>query len=154
MITCAVPREIKSLNEGFDENYASNHNRSMVLPELGHFIRTFAARTNLSHLTVVVSLIYMDRLKRILPHNAHGETGTQHRLFVAASLSASKFLHDISSLSARMVAYACRGLFTLSEISRMEFEFLRLINYQLHVTKRDIELHLKQHDCLFFKGKQ
>lgn len=47
------------------------------LPELGHFIRTFAARTNLSHLTVVVSLIYMERLKSHLPNNAHGESGTQ-----------------------------------------------------------------------------
>ena len=99
----------------------------------------------------MVSLIYMDRLKAHLPAHARGERGTQHRLFLAASLLASKFLHDFAALSAKAVAKcrACHGLFALEDVRMMERDFLRLVGYQLNVDKATIIRYLAKYDQLF-----
>ncbi|KAK9708120.1 hypothetical protein K7432_009822 [Basidiobolus ranarum] len=121
------------------------------LPSLEAFIKLMTIRTKLSLPTIMVSLIYVERLNKSLPPSARGDFETPYKIFLAAVLSASKFLNDRPIENCKM-ASLCGGYFTLYEINEMERCFLSLINYQLFVDSEDVRNFLNENRNLLQAG--
>ncbi|KAK9700532.1 hypothetical protein K7432_012140 [Basidiobolus ranarum] len=103
------------------------------LPKLTDFIYRLLRRTNLSNNNLLTALIYLIRLKQRHP-GCKGAYGSGHRLFLAALISANKYLHD-DAYHNKSWAIVANGLFNLEEINQMESELLFYLNFKLVVTK-------------------
>ncbi|KAK9707719.1 hypothetical protein K7432_010025 [Basidiobolus ranarum] len=118
--------------------------RQTQMPELLLFVTRVAERSRISVFTGIIALIYLYRLKARLPARAQGEYGTSHRLFLASILVASKYLYGSEGLSNKAMATAS-GVFNPTEVSRMEEEFLKLLDYRVWVNDQEIRLFLEEH---------
>ncbi|ORX85749.1 hypothetical protein K493DRAFT_319901 [Basidiobolus meristosporus CBS 931.73] len=121
------------------------------LPSLEAFVKLMTIRTKLSLPTIIVSLVYVERLHKSLPPSARGDYETPYKIFLAAVLSASKFLNDRPIENCKM-ASLCDGYFTLFEINEMERCFLSLIGYQLFVDSEDVRVFLNDYRNLLQAG--
>ncbi|KAI9243640.1 cyclin domain-containing protein [Sporodiniella umbellata] len=132
---------IKFLRRG---NNNSHHRQE--LPPLNLFIANVFQRSQLPPCVCLVSLIYLQRLKSCLPTHASGETDTPYRLFLAATLTASKFLSDTNhALTNQSMVVMTDFIYTLQDINCMERSFLKLIRYQLFVSVDIIKDYLAIH---------
>ncbi|ORY06087.1 hypothetical protein K493DRAFT_274567 [Basidiobolus meristosporus CBS 931.73] len=118
--------------------------RQTQMPELLLFVTRVAERSRISACTGVIALIYLYRLKARLPAKAQGEYGTSHRIFLASILVASKYLYGPEGLKNKAMAEAS-GVFSPTEVGRMEEEFLKLLDYRVWVNDQEIQSFLEQH---------
>ena len=90
---------------------------------------------------MVFSLIYIDRLIQSggIPVNSL----TIHRVLIASAVLAIKFFDDAFYLNSH---YAKVGGISVDELSLLELEFLKNINFSLHVTCEDYQ---KYHNELY-----
>ncbi|OZJ05136.1 hypothetical protein BZG36_01398 [Bifiguratus adelaidae] len=109
-------------------------------PELEEFIRFIIDNTDITPTSLVVALIYLERLRLSLPREAHGDFDTPYRLFLAAIIVASKYTSDYGYLRNSVVSnlVARLGLFDAADINTFERCFLGLLNYDLSIQKKDI----------------
>ncbi|ORY05106.1 hypothetical protein K493DRAFT_311096 [Basidiobolus meristosporus CBS 931.73] len=121
------------------------------LPSLAGFVKLMTIRTKLSLPTIMVTLIYVERLHKSLPPSARGDFETPYKIFLAAVLAASKFLDDRPIENCKM-ASLCDGYFTLYEINEMERCFLSILNYHLYVDSEDLRGFLNEHRCQLKAG--
>ncbi|ORX90889.1 hypothetical protein K493DRAFT_356273 [Basidiobolus meristosporus CBS 931.73] len=143
--------------------------------QLSSYISTILTRTSLapvvssalstefpsfSCVALVLSLIYVDRLKKMHP-SAKGEAGCGLRLFLVSYMIASKYIQaHISSLS-KSAQGSCDGsspaiplsslispnehwarlssIFSTPELTRMELEFLSFLQFDLFVSYEDFK---------------
>ncbi|KAL0088236.1 cyclin [Phycomyces blakesleeanus] len=116
------------------------------LPPLGEFIATVFKRSQLPPCVCLVSLIYLQRLKNSLPRHARGDIDTPYRLFLAAILTASKFLSETgSSLTSQAIVDIIDGVYSPKDVNLMERSFLGLIKYDLFVNVEAIRDYLAMH---------
>lgn len=110
-------------------------------------METFAAHLisgmSISRATLVVSSIYMDRLRTALSVNARGAPSTPYRILLASLIISHKCHHDVRIKNkawlkwTRCDGYVGFGL-TLREVNSMERELLSSLNYNTLVGKQDI----------------
>ncbi|KAG2206837.1 cyclin domain-containing protein [Mucor mucedo] len=116
------------------------------LPPLNEFIATVFKRSKLSPCVCLVSLIYLQRLKTSLPSHARGDVDTPYRLFLAAILTASKFLSETGTcLTSQAIVVMTDHVYTPKDVNLMERSFLGLIKYNLFVNVEGIKDYLDIH---------
>ncbi|KAG0744675.1 hypothetical protein G6F57_007244 [Rhizopus arrhizus] len=120
--------------------------RNHKLPPLHEFIANVFKRSKLPPSVCLVSLIYLQRLKSCLPTHACGELDTPYRLFLAAILTASKFLSETGTcLTSQAMVVMTDYVYTSKDINLMERSFLGLIKYNLFVNVEAIKEYLAIH---------
>ncbi|KAG0169059.1 hypothetical protein DFQ30_004017 [Apophysomyces sp. BC1015] len=126
-----------------------NRIRATLLPSLDEFIRTVFERSHQPASVCLVALIYLQRLKSCLPKHAKGEIDTPYRLFLAAILTASKFLCEAgTALTSENVAKMTDYVYSYRDVNLMERSFLSLIGYELFVCVEDVKEYLALHEEL------
>ncbi|KAF9165987.1 hypothetical protein DFQ27_006441 [Actinomortierella ambigua] len=113
---------------------------------LTDFLREIYTRAALTEIALVVSLIYVERLKKVLTNMARGEPDTPFRIFLSALLAATKFLHEDGSGLNRTFASITNGYYTLADINTMERSFLGLLQFGLLVTEQDLIDYIQLHE--------
>ncbi|KAI9243872.1 cyclin domain-containing protein [Sporodiniella umbellata] len=120
--------------------------RQKPLPPLYEFIANVFQRSKVPPCVCLVSLIYLQRLKSCLPTHACGELDTPYRLFLAAVLTASKFLSEAGAcLTSQAMVTMTDYVYTVKDINLMERSFLGLIKYDLFVNTEAIKDYLAIH---------
>ncbi|KAI9314784.1 cyclin domain-containing protein [Dichotomocladium elegans] len=116
------------------------------LPTLGNFIANLFQRSQLPPSVCLVSLIYLHRLKAHLPPYARGNLDTPYRLFLAAIITASKFMLEATqSLTSQQVSAMIDYVYTPKDINAMERSFLGLLKFDLFVNTDAIKDYLAMH---------
>lgn len=116
------------------------------LPPLNEFIATLFRRSQLPPSVCLVSLIYLQRLKKSLPRHARGDLDTPYRLFLAAILTASKFMSEAgSALTSLDVSEMTDRVYSPKDVNVMERSFLGLIKYDLFVNVEAIKEYLSMY---------
>ncbi|KAI8148822.1 cyclin domain-containing protein [Fennellomyces sp. T-0311] len=120
-----------------------------MLPPLDDFIANLFRRSQLPPSVCLVSLIYLQRLKSSLPRHARGDLDTPYRLFLAAILTASKFMSEAgSALTSQAIAEMTDHVYTPKDVNLMERSFLGLIKYDLFVNVEAIKDYLALHGSM------
>ncbi|CCC67545.1 hypothetical protein NCAS_0A09870 [Naumovozyma castellii] len=112
------------------------------LPSLMTFITRLVRYTNVYTPTLLTTVCYLNKLKRILPKDATGLPSTIHRIFLACLILSAKFHNDSSPLNKHWVKYT-DGLFTLEDVNLMERQLLQLLDWDLRVSEDDLILDLR-----------
>lgn len=112
------------------------------LPSLMTFISRLVRYTNVYTPTLLATVCYLNKLKRILPKDATGLPSTIHRLFLACLILSSKYHNDSSPKNVHWARYT-DGLFSLEDINLMERQLLQLLNWDIRVTEEDLILDLR-----------
>jgi len=113
------------------------------LPSLSRFVHEIFQQSHLPPSIMVISLIYLHRLKSKLPAQARGDFDTPFKLFLAAILVASKYTSECgTSLTSQMVSRMTNGLYTAQDVNHMERSFLGLIKYDLWVDVDEVRSFL------------
>ncbi|KAJ1914009.1 hypothetical protein IWQ60_008982 [Tieghemiomyces parasiticus] len=115
---------------------------ALLLPPLDEFVRSTCSQLRPSFLTLVSSLVYVERLREMLPATARGSRDTPYRIFLAALMVSDKFLHDNKAFRTRTVADATRGAFNVQQVNRMEATFMSLMRYRLWIKADELEAFL------------
>ncbi|KAI8581759.1 hypothetical protein K450DRAFT_230994 [Umbelopsis ramanniana AG] len=106
------------------------------VPPLSVFIKDLVRRSNVSTGTVIVSLVYIDRLQKKLPEATQGIHCACHRVFLAALILSAKTLNDSSPKNRHWARYA--NCFPLAEVNLMERQLFLLLDYDLSVSENDL----------------
>lgn len=119
----------------------SKHSKEHM-PSLMTFISRLVRYTNVYTPTLLATVCYLNKLKRILPKDATGLPSTIHRLFLACLILSSKYHNDSSPKNVHWARYT-DGLFSLEDINLMERQLLQLLNWDIRVTEEDLILDLR-----------
>lgn len=114
------------------ENEPLTRFHSVKAPEISvvdYVIRIYE-NFNCSDECFVLALIYIDRVVKLRP-NFTVTVLNIHRLLITAVMLAAKFFDDVYYTNS---FYACVGGVTLQELNHLEWQFLMLIHFQLHVS--------------------
>lgn len=91
--------------------------------------------------TLMTALVYLNRLRGILPGNAVGMGTTRHRIFLASLILSAKTLNDSSPLNRHWTKYT-DGLLTNKEINLAERELISLLRWNLNISEKELALVL------------
>jgi hypothetical protein len=115
---------------------APSHHTNNLTP-LNQFIQDTYTSKKVPVAVQLFTLFYLLRLKSKLPDNARGAHDTPYRLFLAALLTASKYLSETGTgLTSMHLTSRC---YSPKEINRMERSFLGLLRYDLWVSADDLQ---------------
>jgi G1/S-specific cyclin PLC1 len=122
------------------------------LPEIHEFVRGLVAQSNVQMPTLAVVLVFLDRLRNVLPQNSTGKlisfessatrtycSGlpcTRHRVFLAVLICAAKSLNDSSPKNHHWAKYG--RFFPLAEVNLMERQLLFLLNWDLNISESQV----------------
>lgn len=115
--------------------FVKDLHRRIRMPEFILYVDNLLADIRIAKATGIVALIYCDRLRQRLPRNARGSHDTIYRVYTAALVLACKYCGENFSLTD---VAAASGIFKVKDISKMEYELLRMLDYQTWVTDTDI----------------
>lgn len=104
---------------------------------LTKFINRLIEYSNVQAPTLMASLVYLNRLRNILPGNAVGMETTRHRIFLAALILSAKSLNDSSPLNKHWTKYT-DGLMTNTEVNSAERELIGLLKWNLNITEDEL----------------
>ena len=112
------------------------------IPALSKFIETLVRHSNVPTSTLMASLVYLTRLRDILPPDAVGMETTRHRIFLAALILAAKVLNDSSPLNKHWCKYT-NGLLSIREVDASEAELINYLGWSnLRITNKDLVRNL------------
>ncbi|CAI5757394.1 unnamed protein product [Candida verbasci] len=128
-------------------NYNSNTSTTKILSinptiSLTQFIKNLIKYSNVQTPTLMATLIYLNKLRNLLPANAVGMETTRHRIFLSALIVAAKSLNDSSPLNKHWTKYT-DGLLSLQEINLAETELINLLNWNITIKEQDLILTLQ-----------
>jgi hypothetical protein len=91
----------------------------------------------------MASLVYLRRLRSVLPPTARGLPCSAHKIFLTCLILAAKYVNDICPKNKHWVRYSvvpcCKTFgFTVSEINAVERELLCLLEWDLHIDMADL----------------
>lgn len=112
---------------------------------LTHFIKTLIRYSNVQTPTLMATLIYLNKLRNLLPANAVGMETTRHRIFLASLILSAKSLNDSSPLNKHWTKYT-DGLLNLDEVNMAERELIGLLKW--NITIKEDELIVALHPFL------
>lgn len=104
---------------------------------LTKFIHRLIEYSNVQTPTLMASLVYLNRLRNVLPGNAVGMETTRHRIFLAALILSAKSLNDSSPLNKHWTKYT-DGIMTNTEVNSAERELIGLLKWNLNVTDDEL----------------
>lgn len=104
---------------------------------LAVFIRKLICYSNVQTPTLMSALVYLVRLRNILPGNATGGETTAHRIFMASLLLSAKTLNDSSPLNRHWARYT-DGVLSLEEVNLVERELISLLNWNLNIKEYEL----------------
>lgn len=104
---------------------------------LRKFICRLIEHSNVQTPTLMTTLVYLNRLRGVLPGNAVGMGTTRHRIFLASLIISAKILNDSSPLNKHWTKYT-DGLLTNKEINLAERELITLLRWNLNVPKDEL----------------
>lgn len=104
---------------------------------LTKFIHRLIEYLNVQTPTLMASLVYLNRLRNVLPGNAVGMETTRHRIFLAALILSAKLLNDSSPLNKHWTKYT-DGLMTNTEVNSAERELIGLLRWNLSVSEEEL----------------
>jgi len=108
--------------------------------QFANYVVGFVMRIGPSVVTLLHALQYTIRLRAIYLR-ARGEKGCAHRLFVVSLLVASKYLQDQQLLikPSHATWSTLSGVFTASELQRMELEFVTFLRGNLYIGLSELD---------------
>ncbi|CCH45352.1 Cyclin-B1-2 [Wickerhamomyces ciferrii] len=104
---------------------------------LFEFIRRLIKHSNVQTPTLMSTLVYLTRLRAVLPSNVYGIETTRHRIFLGCLILAAKSLNDSSPINKHWTAYT-DGLLSIQEVNTIERELLDYLNWDLTITQQDL----------------
>lgn len=104
---------------------------------LTRFITRLIECSNVQTPTLMASLVYLTRLRNILPGNAVGIETTRHRIFLASLILAAKSLNDSSPMNKHWTRYT-DGLLSLQEVNSSERELIALLKWNITIKEDDL----------------
>ncbi|GBB86976.1 hypothetical protein RclHR1_13420005 [Rhizophagus clarus] len=96
------------------------------------FCKDVISATQVSHSVILLSLLYIHRMKINNP-TIKGQNGSEYRTFTVALMLANKFLDDNTYTNK---TWSEVTNIPVSEINTMEMEFLSSLDYELYVSER------------------
>ncbi|ODV85922.1 hypothetical protein CANARDRAFT_185471, partial [[Candida] arabinofermentans NRRL YB-2248] len=121
-------------NSPIDENYQSQKS----IPDLYKFIEKLIIYTHVQTSTLMSTLVYLTRLRSILPPNSTGMETTRHRIFLGCLILAAKNLNDTSPMNKHWAKYT-DGLLTLHDVNVLEMELIDYLGWDnLRITDKDL----------------
>ena len=106
------------------------------------FIKKLIKYSNVQTPTLMASLIYLNKLRNILPANALGMETTRHRIFLGALVLSAKSLNDSSPMNKHWTKYT-DGLLTIEEVNMAERELIGLLKWDVNIKEDDLVLVLQ-----------
>lgn len=104
---------------------------------LRRFICRLIKHSNVQTPTLMMSLVYLNRLRGVLPGNAVGLGTTRHRIFLSALILSAKALNDSSPLNKHWTKYT-EGLLTNKEVNAAERELISLLRWNLSASQKEL----------------
>ena len=89
-------------------------------------------KAQLSPVVLLVALIYIYRLRETSATPLFGSPTSEARIFIVAIMTANKYVDDVSYTTS---TWAKMTDMDAKELSKMELEFLKNINFNLHIGK-------------------
>ncbi|KAH6883886.1 hypothetical protein B0T10DRAFT_410673 [Thelonectria olida] len=117
---------------------------NVPLMPLEDFVVVLIRASKLRVITLMGALLYLIRLKSKLRPGAKGGYTTNHRIFLASIILATKYLDDNALLNyhwAFICSTAAKGQsvsFSLGEINLMEMQLLDFLGWELCITPKDL----------------
>ena len=111
------------------------------VPALAAFITLVCDKSHCHLPTLLVTLVYLERLRTRLPKTAKGTHSTRHRVFLATLIVAAKYCNDSSPMNAHWVRYA-GATFNQAEVNLMERQLLAILDWDLDVQEPELVAHL------------
>lgn len=97
-------------------------------PSLFQFINRLIHHSHVQVTTLMSCLVYLHRLKQVIPPNSVGMATTHHRIFLGSMLLAAKYTNDSSPMNKHWATYT-DGLLTLREVNALELEMIQYIGW-------------------------
>ncbi|AAS53530.1 AFR159Cp [Eremothecium gossypii ATCC 10895] len=101
------------------------------------FIKGLVKRSNVQTPTLMSTVVYLARLRSIIPANVYGIETSRHRMFLGCLILAAKNLNDSSPMNKHWCRYT-DGLLSLREVNTIERELLEYFNWNLRITNQDL----------------
>ncbi|KIY45164.1 cyclin-like protein, partial [Fistulina hepatica ATCC 64428] len=108
---------------------------SQLLP-LKDFMINLIKRSNVHTPTLLMTLIYLERLKNKFPSFSRSMSCTRHRVFLATLIVAAKYLNDSSPKNEHWAKYSL--MFDVTEVNLMEMQLLHLLDFDLRFSEEQI----------------
>lgn len=106
------------------------------------FIKNLIRYSNVQTPTLMATLIYLNKLRNLLPANAIGMETTRHRIFLSALILSAKSLNDSSPLNKHWTKYT-DGLLNIDEVNMAERELINLLNWNVNIYEEDLIIALQ-----------
>lgn len=136
--------QVKSLKK---QNLCRNSLSSRILSinptiSLTNFIKNLITYSNVQTPTLMATLVYLNKLRNLLPANAIGMETTRHRIFLSALIVAAKSLNDSSPLNKHWTKYT-DGLLNLEEVNLAECELINILNWNITIKQEELIITLQ-----------
>ncbi|KAK6202446.1 uncharacterized protein RJT21DRAFT_118474 [Scheffersomyces amazonensis] len=109
---------------------------------LVNFIKNLIKYSNVQTPTLMATLVYLNKLRNILPANAIGMETTRHRIFLAALIVSAKSLNDQSPLNKHWTKYT-DGLLTNEEVNMAERELIGMLKWDISIKEDELIIALQ-----------
>ncbi|CAG8472537.1 9302_t:CDS:2 [Funneliformis caledonium] len=113
------------------------------------FCKDVISATQVSHSVILLSLLYIHRMKINNP-TIKGQSGSEYRTFTVALMLANKFLDDNTYTNK---TWSEVTNIPVSEINTMEMEFLSSLDYELYVSEQQYFEWLRKMDSFIASGE-
>ncbi|KAK6460532.1 hypothetical protein DFJ63DRAFT_289860 [Scheffersomyces coipomensis] len=145
--TCAII-QVRSVKPQYSLIPSTKSSNLLVSPlqksniSLVVFIKNLIKYSNVQTPTLMATLVYLNKLRNILPANAIGMETTRHRIFIAALILSAKSLNDQSPLNKHWTKYT-DGLLTNEEVNMAERELIGLLKWNISIKEDDLIVALQ-----------
>ncbi|EGW30899.1 uncharacterized protein SPAPADRAFT_62810 [Spathaspora passalidarum NRRL Y-27907] len=124
-----------------------HHNQLIITPHnntisLTDFIHNLINYSNVQVPTLMATLVYLNKLRNLLPANAIGMETTRHRIFLSTLILAAKSLNDSSPLNKHWTKYT-DGLLSQQEVNMAERELLSLLKWNINIKHQELIIALQ-----------
>ncbi|KAH8079440.1 hypothetical protein BXZ70DRAFT_650534 [Cristinia sonorae] len=142
LIRYVVEKVIETVRVGMDvDAYKASRGRSAARDDSPESLERFILRVLYMSETrvpiLLVALVYIERAKAYLRISQNA--WAHERVFMGALIVAHKYLNDISIKNRHWSS--CTGIFSPKDVSRIEREFLEVLDFELGFTESDILYH-------------
>ncbi|TCD60940.1 hypothetical protein EIP91_009274 [Steccherinum ochraceum] len=140
LIEYIAERVIETVRLGLDLDPATSRGRSQSrssAESIARFIHRVLYMSESPVSVLLVTLVYLDRAKDYL--RISQEQWAHERVFLGALICAHKYVNDVTLKNRHWSI--CSGIFSARDVSRIEREFLQVLDYELGFTESHILLH-------------